>query len=63
MEWQVILALVIAIPVIIFVPLLVWIAVVSGLYQVARDRLRRRVTITRRKAVTPVEETVAHEVT
>ena len=63
MEWQVILALVIGIPIILFVPLLVWVAVISGVYQVARDRLRRRVTVTRRKAATPVEETVAHEVT
>jgi hypothetical protein len=63
MEWQVILALVIGIPIILFVPLLVWVVVVSGVYQVARDRLRRRVTVTRRKAATPVEETVTHEVT
>ena len=58
MDWQIILALVIVIPIIIFVPLLIWIAVISGLYQVARDRLRRRVTVTRRKAVKPAEETV-----
>ena len=54
MEWQFIVALIIAIPIIIFVPVLVWIAVASGLYQVARDSLRRRV-LTRRK-VAPATE-------
>lgn len=63
MSWEIILALVIAIPIIIFIPLLIWIAVISGLYQVARDRLRRRVTIARRKAVRPAEETVVRKIT
>ena len=62
MEWQLILALVIAIPIVIFVPLLVWVAVVSGLYQVARDRLRRRVTVSRRKAGKMVEVPVTRKI-
>ena len=50
MEWPVILALVIAIPIVLFVPVLVWGAVVSGLYQVMRDAVRRRMVLRRRRA-------------
>jgi hypothetical protein len=50
MEWPVILALVIGIPIVLFVPVLVWGAVVSGLYQVMRDAARRRATVARRRA-------------
>jgi len=50
MEWPVILALVIGIPIVLFVPVLVWGAVVSGLYQVIRDAVRRRATLARRRA-------------
>ena len=63
MEWQFILALVIAIPLVIFVPMLVWVAVVGGLYQVVRDRARRRATATRRRTARVAEETVIREVT
>ena len=56
MEWQFIVALIIAIPVIILVPVLVWVAVTSGLFQVARDSLRRRAALRRR--VAPVTDTV-----
>mgnify|MGYP001095083946 CR=1 FL=1 len=48
MEWPVILALVIGIPIVLFVPVLVWGAVVSGLYQVIRDAVRRRAVARRR---------------
>ena len=50
MEWPVILALVIAIPIVLFVPFLIWAAVVSGLYQVARDVIRQRARAPRRRA-------------
>jgi hypothetical protein len=50
MEWPIILALVIAIPILLLVPVLVWGAVVSGVYQVARDALRRRAILRRRRA-------------
>ena len=62
MEWQVILALVIVIPIVLFVPFLIWAAVVSGLYQVFlyRFRQRRRATATQRKALRPAEEPVVH---
>ena len=58
MEWQFIVALVIGIPIVLFVPMLVWAAVASGLYQVARDRLRKRATAPRRKLVKVAEEAV-----
>jgi len=56
MEWQFIVALIIAIPIIILVPVLVWVAVASGLLQVARDSIRRRAAFRRRAA--PVTESV-----
>ena len=64
MEWQVILALVIAIPIVIFVPLMIWAAVVSGLYQVVRYRfkMRRRATAAQRRALRPAEEPVVNRV-
>ena len=63
MEWQFVLALVLAIPIVIFVPMLVWVAVVSGLYQVVRDRVRRRATALRRRTALVAEEPVIREVT
>ena len=40
MEMQAVLALVIGVIVVLFVPALVWSTVVSGLLQVVRDKLR-----------------------
>lgn len=64
MEWQIILALVIAIPIVIVVPLMIWAAVVSGLYQVFlyRFKQRRRATATRRRALRPAEEPIVRRV-
>ena len=62
--WQFALALALVLPIVLFVPVLVWAAVVSGLYQVVRDTLRRRATAPRRRrAVTTAEEPVIREVT
>ncbi len=60
--WQVALAVGLALPIVLFVPVLVWAAVVSGLYQVARDALRRRVTAPRRRAARMAEEPVVRKV-
>jgi hypothetical protein len=54
--WLVALAVALAIPVVLLVPALIWAAVVSGLYQVARDRLRRRAATQRRRAARATEE-------
>ena len=54
--WQVALAVALALPIVLFVPLLVWAAVVSGLYLVIRDTVRRRVTAPRRRVVRVAEE-------
>jgi hypothetical protein len=57
--WQVAVAVAIVFPVVLFVPALIWAAVISGLYQVALDRLRRRVAVPRRKmSAEPVVEVV-----
>jgi len=61
--WQVALAVAIAFPIVLFVPALVWAAVVSGLYHVALDRLRHRATVARRKAGKMVEEPVVRRIT
>ena len=56
--WQVTLAVALVVPIVLFVPLLVWAVVVSGLYQVARDALRRRATASRRRAARAAEEAI-----
>jgi len=60
--WQVALAVAIVLPIVLFVPVLVWAAVVSGLYQVIRDTMRRRVAAPRRRIVRVTEEPVTQEV-
>ena len=62
MEWYFILVIVVAVAIVLFVPVLIWMAVISGLYQVARDRLRRRATVPRRKAGEMVKEPVISKV-
>jgi len=54
--WQAALAVALVLPIVLVVPVLIWAAVVSGLYQVARGALRRRATAPRRR-VAPVAET------
>ena len=61
--WQVALAVGLALPIVLFVPVLIWAAVASGLYQVARDAMRRRVTAPRRQAARMVEEPVLRKTT
>ena len=63
MEWQIILALVIVIPIVLFVPVLIWAAVVSGIYQVARESLRQRVTVLRRRTTKMTGKPVVERVT
>jgi len=60
--WQVALAVALALPIVLFVPVLVWAAVASGLYQVARDTVRRRVTAPRRRAARMAEKAVLRRV-
>ena len=59
--WQVTVAVALVFPIVLLVPALIWAAVVSGLYQVALDRLRRRVPASRRKVGKLVEEPVESE--
>jgi len=60
--WQVAVAVAVAFPIVIFVPALVWLAVISGLYHVVRDRMRRRAAVTRRREVKVAEEPVIRDV-
>ena len=61
--WQVTLALALALPIVLFVPVLVWGIVVSGLYQVVRETIRRRVSSApRRKPARMAVEPVTREV-
>jgi len=59
--WHVAVAVAVAFPIVIFVPALVWLAVISGLYHVVRDRMRRRAAVTRRRAVRMAEAPVIRE--
>ncbi len=60
--WPVALAVALALPVVLFVPVLVWAVVVSGLYQVVRETMRQRATAPRRTPAQMVEEPVRREV-
>jgi len=57
--WQVALVVALVLPIVLFVPVLVWAAIVSGLYQVARDTLRRRATAAHRRRVARAAEEAA----
>jgi len=59
--WQVALAVALALPIVLFVPVLVWAVVVSGLYQVVRDTLRRRAAASRRRTTRTAEELAVRE--
>ncbi len=48
--WQAALAVGLVLPIILAVPALIWAAVVSGLYQVVLDSMRRRAIVSRRRA-------------
>ena len=61
--WQVALAVALALPIVLFVPVLIWAAVVSGLYQVVRETMRRRVTAPWRRVRRPAEEPVLRRIT
>ena len=61
--WQVALAVALALPIVLIVPVLVWAAVVSGLYQVVRDTMRRRVAAPRRRVLGMAEEPVLQKIT
>lgn len=50
METQAVVALVIGVVVVLFVPALVWSTVVSGLYQIVRDKVRAGLKAAARKA-------------
>lgn len=55
--WQVVLAVALVLPIVLFVPVIVWAAVASGLADVLRDRIRRRAVAPRRRvAPATVEE-------
>jgi len=54
--WQATLAVAIVFPIVLFIPALIWASVVSGLYYVIRDRLRRRVTAPQRRKRTALAE-------
>lgn len=48
--WQAALATGLVLPIIFFVPVLIWASVASGLSQVVLDRMRRRTAASRRRA-------------
>jgi len=60
--WAVALAVALVLPIVLIAPVLVWAALVSGLYQVARDALHRRAVARRRRAMRLAEEVTAREI-
>ena len=61
MEWYFVVVIVVAVAIVLFVPMVVWMVVISGLYQVARDRMRRRALAPRKRAARLVKEVVTRE--
>ena len=59
--WVVALAVALVVPIVLIAPVLVWAALASGLYQVARDALHRRAVARKRRATRLAEEAVARE--
>ena len=51
MSWQFIVVLALVIAILIFAPIMIWAAAVSGLFQVVRDRVRRRFAPREKKPV------------
>jgi len=56
MEWGFIVLLVLAVPIVIIWPLLIWAGAMSGLYQLFRKKVRGRATAKRRSAVVKADE-------
>ena len=54
--WVVALVVALTLPIVFIAPVLIWAAVVSGLYQVVRDTLRRRAAVRTRRATRLPEE-------
>lgn len=54
--WPVVLAVALVLPIVLFVPVIVWAAVASGLADVMRERIRRRALASRRRIAATVEE-------
>ena len=42
MEWQAVVALVLGVAIVLFVPALVWATVIAGVYQIVRDKVRHK---------------------
>jgi hypothetical protein len=42
MEWQAVVALVLGMAIVLFVPALVWATVIAGVYQVVREKVRQK---------------------
>ncbi len=50
MEAEAVIALVVGVPIVLFVPALVWSADVAGLYRIVRDRVRKGLRALAQKA-------------
>ena len=60
--WQAALAASLALPIVLFAPVLIWAAVVSGLSLVIRDAVRRRAIAPSRRAIGLVREVIPRKV-
>ncbi len=61
--WPVALAAALVLPLVLFVPVMIWVIVVSGLYQVVRETMRQRTYANRRRTRTITGELAMQEVT
>lgn len=61
--WPVALATAVVLPIVLFIPVMIWAIVVSGLYQVVRETMRRRAYANRRRTRAITGELAMQEVT
>ena len=62
MQWEFVVALAIAIPIILFPAAFVWYLNIGGLYAAIRETMRRRAITPRRRAIRKAEEPVIRKV-
>ena len=62
MQWELVIALVIAIPIILFPAAFVWYLNIGGLYAAIRETMRRRAIAPRRRAIRKAKDPVIQKV-
>ncbi len=63
MEWGFIILLVLAVPIVIIWPLLIWAGAMSGIYQIIRSKVRGKATASRRSGAVTADKSESRKTT